>query len=446
MKKVLLITVAVFLLISLNTGAEEFKVLEISDNELDCQIINSDLDCQLIDNQISVLIRSGIKDMESDLDLKCGRSYVDVYPYKCNRTENLYTCHFDVDPLINLTRMDSVSCEMVFYFYTKFSNESMGSERYDGDLRIVPLVENTMLSIEKQKNKLKNDFSAVKYFAKESAYNVGICSYLGSGVNFGELIEYESMLATLGGTLIPAETISGRSLNLLKASSIMASAYVESGDLLLPILLDNFIYQGILTGGSVNEIIQRISQGYTLGQMFHKVKSGVDESCDKIENDFEHILNPNFLIAQKFRLLDCLEKRDFKNCWKKLEEMQDYVNPGNTPKRSEIRFYSDDYLLRDNSNICGDGEIRIAHENIGRFGIDYITVKSPGCENVVYLEGLGGDTYSFSDFLCAESDPVDGLKYKIEVDPGVLGEMVTYNLNYYEDSENCNIQQGVILV
>ncbi len=439
------LVIAFFLLFSVIANSEEFKVIEVSENEIYCQILNSDFDCHLLDNQLSVTIRSDIENLEADLDLMCGGKRVETYANECNRTENLYLCYFDLEPIITLEKPSD--CEMTFYFYTKFSNESLGEERYEGTLKIIPVIETSLLSLEKQKTKLNNDFLTVKDFDKESIYNSGICSYLGTGIWFGKINEYEKEFENLGGTLIPSGTIASKSLNLLKTSSILASLYAENGDPFLSILLDHFLFQGLLTGHFISEIIYQLGEGYLWGEIFENLENDVDGSCEKIQENFDHILNPNFLVMNKVRLIDCLEKRDFKNCWKKLEGMGNYVNPGNSPERSELRFYLGSYLLRDRSNVCEGGEIRVVYENLERFGIDHLKTTGPGgCENVIYVYGEGSKTYSVSEFLCGYGEPIDGGAYSIEVDPDTLGEKVVYRINYYEDPENCKVQQEVILV
>lgn len=445
MKKMMFVMAVFLLLFSVGASSEEFRVIEVSKNEILCQILNSGLDCQVIDNQLSVTIRSDVECMEADLDLECGGESMETYAHACKREENLYFCYFDVEPVITVEKPSE--CEMTFHFYTKLSNESLGEEKYGGGLKITPVIETGLLSLEKQKAKLRNDFLTVKDFDRESIYNSGICSYLGTGILFGEINEYEKEFVDLGGTAMPSETIAGKSLNLLKTSSVLASLYAENGDPLLSQLLDHFLFQGLLTGHFMSDIIYQLSEGYLWGEIFENLESDVDGSCEKIQGNFDHILNPNFLVMEKVRLIDCLEKRDFKNCWKRLGGMENYVNPGNYPERSELRFYLGGYLLRDRSNVCRGSEVKVAYKNLERFGVDHINITgSGGCENLIYMEGEGSKTYSVPEFLCGEGEPIDGGGYSIEVDPGAFGEKVIYRINYYEDPENCKVQQEVIHV
>ena len=163
--KLSILTAIVFLvLFSSGVCAEEFKVLEISDNEIYCQILNTDLECQTINSQISVIIRTDSELFETDLTLKCGKDIIETFQYKCNKTENLYTCHYDIEPIIRLSNLETNDCETMFYFYTKSSNETLGNEKYGGKIELKPIVDNSMLSLEKQKSKLSKDFEFIKNF------------------------------------------------------------------------------------------------------------------------------------------------------------------------------------------------------------------------------------------------------------------------------------------
>lgn len=448
LESLILTAIVFFLLFSVNANSQELGVLEVSKNEMYCQVLNSDLDCQLIDNQLSVSIGGYVENLEADLDLVCEGEHVETYASECNRTENLYKCYFDIEPTITLE--SPKDCEMTFYFYKKFLDESIGSDKYEGSLKIIPLFETSLLNLEKQKTKLKKDFSIVKVFDKESTYNSGICSYLGTSILFGDVSKYENDFKNLGGTLIPTATVAGRSLNLLKASSVLASTYAGDGDPFLPLLLYHLLFQGLLTGDFISDIIYQLSEGYLWGDIFVNLENDVYGSCEKMEWDFDHVLNPNFILMGKVKLIDCLEKRDYKNCWKRLEDMESYVNPGNIPERTELRFYLEGYLLRDRSNVCEGNEIKIAYNNLERFGVDHLNVTGPGeltaCEKTISVSGDGDKTFPVSEFLCDQEEPVDGGTYAIGIDPGTLGEKVTYRFNYYEDQEKCKVQQVVIPV
>lgn len=115
---------------------------------------------------------------------------------------------------------------------------------------------------------------------------------------------------------------------------------------------------------------------------------------------------------KKIKLINCLEKRDFKNCWKKVDEMKDYTNPSSSPDRSELRFYVNERLLVDGSNVCGNQEIKIYHKGLERFGVDHMTVKGPGmqnvCENNISAAGEEIKTYSLAGFLCGGKKPPEG--------------------------------------
>jgi hypothetical protein len=194
-------------------------------------------------------------------------------------------------------------------------------------------------------------------------------------------------------------------------------------------------------------MMYQISEGYLEGDIFESIDNDVTGTCEKMQWDFGDVLNPNFLVMEKVRLIDCLEKMDFKDCWKRLESMRSYVNPGNVPERAELRFYAGDHLLRDGSNICEGEEIRVVYSDLLKFGVDSIRITGPGnCENTV--QTISGDPVVFSvrEFLCGDGEPVDGGKYEMEADPGTLGEKVVYEFNYYEDSKKCRVREDVVLV
>jgi len=439
-----------FVLLSPGANAEEFKVLEVSKNGVYCQILNPSLECQLIDNQVSVTIRSNVKDMDADLDMICGKTRIPAYADTCNRTENVYTCYFSIDPLLRLEKAEPLACGVDFHFYKKFSNESLGSEKYEGNFVITPVYENTLLSISRQKTKLLNDFIAVKNFDKEAMYNSGICSYLGTGILFSKIGKYEEEFQKLGGVVGAAKTSSARSLNLLANSSVLASLYAENGDPFFSPVLEIFLLHGLHTGNFISQIIYQLSEGYITGGIFENLQMDVDGSCEQIRDNFGHLLNPNFILMKKVRLIDCIEKRDFENCWRKLAEMEDYVNPGSSPQRAELRFYVGNRLLRDNSNLCNGSEIRLKSSELERFVVDRITIKGPGeqkpCKNVILLNGVT-KTYSVPEFLCGpDNKPLNSKRYSIEINPGAFGEKVEYNINYYADPDNCRVQQEVIPV
>jgi len=448
---ILIATVIFSALLSASAFADEFKVLEVSKNGVYCQLLNYDLECQLLDNQISVTIRSDVKEMDADLQLNCGSRQIKAYASVCNHTGNVYKCYFSLEPLIDFDKASALECSMNFYFYKKLSNESIGSDKYEGKFMITPLSETSLLSLSKQKTKLRNDFIAIKNFDMEAVYNSGICSYLGTGIFFSRIGDYENEFKTLGGLVAQAQTTSARSVNLLSNSSVLASVYAENGDFLFEMLLENFLLHGLHTGSFISDILYHLKEGYITGSVFENMQSDVDASCAKIQNNFNQLLNPNFLVMQKMKLLDCLEKKDFKNCWKKLAEMENYVNPSNSPQRAELRFYVGNRLMRDNSNLCNDSSITIAYSEMERYGVDKITVKGEGrykpCNNTINLDFTMKDEYTVSEFLCGEgNEPADGKRYAIEIDPGAAGSKIAYNVNYYADPENCRVQQEVIPV
>ena len=153
LESLILTAIVFFLLFSVNANSQGLGVLEVSKNEMYCQVLNSDFECQLIDNQLSVSIGGYVENLEADLDLTCGEEEVKTYAGECIRTENLYKCYFDIEPTITLG--SPKECEMTFYFYKKFFDESIGSDKYEGSLKIIPLFETSMLNLEKQKTKLK---------------------------------------------------------------------------------------------------------------------------------------------------------------------------------------------------------------------------------------------------------------------------------------------------
>lgn len=437
-------------LFSLGANAEEFKVLEVSKSGVYCQILNPSLECQLAGNQLSVVIRSDVKDMEADLDIVCGKTRIQAYGDACNRSGNVYTCYFSIDPLLTMEKAEPLACGMTFYFYKRFSNESLGSEKYEGSFVITPVYGNALLSISAQKAKLLGDFAAVKHFDEEAVYNSGICSYLGTGILFGRIGSYEEEFQKLGGIVGSAKTSSARSLNLLTNSSVLASLYAEKGDPFLPHVLETFLLHGLHTGNFISQVIYQLGEGYISGGVFEDLQTDVGGSCEQISTNFGYLLNPNFIVMKKVRLIDCLEKRDMENCWKKLAEMEAYVNPGTAPQRAELRFYAGNRLLRDNSNLCNESKIKVTYSNLERFGVDRVTIKGPGeqkpCENVILLNGVT-KTYSVPEFLCGpDNKPLSSKRYSIEINPGALGEKVEYNINYYADPDNCRVQQEVIPV
>jgi hypothetical protein len=442
-----------FILFSTNTfsaNLEEFTILEVSKNKIYCQILNPSLDCQLIENQISVIIRSNIKEMDADLDMVCGKMRISAYGITCNKTENIYICDFSLEPLLQLEKAEPLDCSMYFHFYKKFSNESIGSEKYEGSFMIMPIYEITLLSISKQKSKLFNDFAIVKNFDKEAVYTASMCSFVGKGMYFDKIERYEEELNKLGGVVISAKNSFERSLNLLTKSSELASSYVENGDPFFSKALEIFILRGLYTGSFMNNLIYYLDEGYISKETLENLKDDVDVSCEKIHYHFDYILNLNFLVMKKLKLIDCLEKRDFKNCWKKLAEMENYINPGNTPSRAELKFYIGNRLLKDNSNICKGSKIRIEKNQIDRYGIDHITIRGEGknkvCENTIEMD-FGVSEYDAEEFLCgSDNEPVDGKRYTIEVDPGAVGKKIEYSVNYYLDVENCKVQEQAIPV
>ena len=450
MRAIVIAMAMFFVLFSLGANAEEFKVLEVSKSGAYCQILNPSLECQLVGNQLSVVIRSDVKDMDADLEIICGKTRIQAYGDACNRTENVYTCYFSIDPLLRLEKAEPLACGMTFYFYKQFSNESLGSEKYEGNFVITPVYENTLLSISAQKTKLLDDFVAIKHFDKEGVYNSGICSYLGTGILFGRIGNYEEEFQKLGGIVGAAKTSSARSLNLLTNSSVLASLYAKNGDPFFSHMLEDFLLHGLHTGNFISQIIYQLGEGYISGDIFESLQTDVGGSCEQISTNFGYLLNPNFIIMKKVRLIDCLEKRDLENCWKKLAEMEEYVSPGSSPQRAELRFYVGNRLLRDNSNLCNGSEIRLRSSELERFGVDRITIKGPGeqkpCENVILLNGVT-KTYSVPEFLCGpDNKPLNSKRYSIEINPGAFGEKVEYNINYYADPDNCRVQQEVIPV
>ena len=449
MKKIILMAAMFVLLFSASAMAEDFKIIEVSRTSFACQIINTAPECQMVNNQFYVTVRSEASEIEADLELSCGKAEIKTYNDVCTRDENLHTCYFNIDPLVKLQSANPLECNLNLYFYRKFSNSSIGSDKYDGKIVITPVFESGTLSVANQKKKLAADFARVKNFDRESAFNIGICSYLGTGFE-SELDAYESELFRLGGTLAQMSSPAGKATGILTNSSILASTYAENGDAFLAALLGSYLSQGVVTGAYINQIIFSLNEGYIGGEIFENLNNDVESSCDKIGNDMNQILNPNFFVMKKVKIIDCLEKHDFKNCWKKLEEMNGFVNPSSSPERAELRFYVNDRLFVDGANVCGNQTIiDVYYNGLFRFGIDDITISGPGsqklCENTIEVYGEYFESYTMSDFLCGQGKAPEG-SYAVEIEPGAFGQKLTYTFNYYEDPEKCKAKEDVIPV
>ncbi|MFH1237662.1 MAG: hypothetical protein V1648_04655 [Candidatus Aenigmatarchaeota archaeon] len=449
MKKIILMVAMFVLLFSASAMAEDFKIIEVSKTSFACQIINTAPECQMVNNQFYVTVRSEANEIEADLELSCGKAEIKTYNDVCTRDENLHTCYFIIDPLVKLQSANPLECDLNLYFYRKFSNQSVGSDKYDGKIMITPVFENNALSIANQKKKLASDFVQVKNFDKESAFNLGVCSYLGTGFE-SELDSYESEFYKLGGAIMQTSSPAGKATGLLTNSSLLASAYAENGDAFLATALNNFITHGMMTGAYINQIIFNLNEGYIGGEIFENLNNDVESSCVKIGNEMDQVLNPNFFVMKKVKIIDCLEKRDFKNCWKKLEETKAFVNPSSSPGRAELRFYVNDRLFIDGANVCGNQTtIDIYYNGLSRFGIDNITIRGPGsqkfCENTIEVYGEYFESYTISNFLCGQGKPPEG-SYAVEIDPGVFGQKLTYIFNYYEDPGKCKAKEDVIPV